>query len=64
MGKCSFCTGVEVNIGGIPVDPCHYQTIEIHRNVTVRVMKCKRCGHVEISWIPQENTETVVIDNG
>ena len=32
------------------VDPCLYDVIETHRNVTVEVLKCCNCGHVEVSW--------------
>ena len=65
--KCSIPEGVTIKPDGIhPLDPCLYETTEIHRNVTVRVMKCKRCGHVEISWCLQDNTESEcgVNDNG
>lgn len=39
------------------LDPCRYEVIEKHRNVTVEVLRCKKCGHVEIAWTRQENTE-------
>ena len=32
------------------LDPCVYQEIETHTNCTVHVMKCKKCGHIEILW--------------
>ena len=34
-----------------------YETIEIHRNVTVEILRCKNCGNTEILWFRQENTE-------
>ena len=30
--------------------------------VTVSVMRCKRCGHIEVSWVRQKNTEEVTED--
>ena len=48
---CSFGDGVEVRPNGIDqLDPCIYKVIEVHRNVTVEVLRCKRCGRVELSW--------------
>lgn len=32
------------------VDPCLYDIIETHENVTVEVLKCKNCGHIEVTW--------------
>ena len=57
--RCSHGDGVTVKIGGIPVDPCEYEEVEAYRNVTVRVLRCKRCGHTEIEWERQENTEEI-----
>lgn len=49
--KCKFPNGVTIKPDGIhELDPCVYDEIEIHRNVTVRVLKCRYCGHVEIEW--------------
>jgi NMD protein affecting ribosome stability and mRNA decay len=56
--KCSCPDGIEMKINGIPVDPCVYKTIEIHHNVTVEVSRCIHCGHVELSWYRQDNTES------
>lgn len=28
--------------------------------VTIEVLRCVRCGHVEISWAKQDNTEKIV----
>lgn len=61
--KCTFPDGVTIKPDGInPLDPCIYQTVEIFRNVTVEVMQCKKCGHVEIVWHRQEDTERVTED--
>jgi hypothetical protein len=65
MCKCQFPGGVTIKPDGIhELDPCQYETIETHRNVTVRVLKCVRCGHVEIAWYAQENTESEVVEDG
>jgi hypothetical protein len=32
------------------LDPCSYDVIEEHRGVTVRVLRCRRCGRQEIEW--------------
>ena len=55
--KCSFGTGITIKPDGVnELDPCTYETIEVHRNVTVIVSKCKKCGSVDVSWIRQEDT--------
>lgn len=67
MKKCSFGDGVTIKPDGIhELDPCEYEVKEIHRNVTVEVIQCKHCGHVEVLWHRQEDTEDelVVTDNG
>ena len=38
------------------LDPCIYEEIEVHKNVTVRVNRCKNCGHIEYRWERQNNT--------
>lgn len=63
MEKCCFPTGVIVKLDGVnELDPCVYEEVECYKNVTVHVMRCLRCGHVEISWERQENTEEVGLD--
>lgn len=37
----------------------NYTTVEELRNVTIRIMKCKVCGHTYIGWSRQDNTEAV-----
>lgn len=51
-----------MKIGDIPLDPCVYEEIEVHRNVTVEVWRCKNCGHIELVWHRQENTEDEEIE--
>lgn len=58
--KCEYPDGVKVEIGGHEVDPCLYQEVEKWENVTVTVLRCKKCGHIEIEWEPQENTRRLL----
>lgn len=61
--KCSFGKGITIKPDGVnELDPCIYEDIEIYTNVTVIVSRCKKCGHIEISWIKQENTEQLPVD--
>ena len=58
MNKCSFGDGISIKPDGKnEIDPCIYEDIEMWHNVTVVVSKCIHCGHVEISWMRQDNTE-------
>lgn len=63
MEKCKFPDGITIRPDGVnELAPCVYEEVERYRNVTVSVMRCKRCGHVEISWLRQEDTEEVTED--
>lgn len=55
--RCTHGDGVTMMLNGHEVDPCLYEEIEKWENVTVTVLRCKRCGHIELEWTPQENTE-------
>lgn len=60
--KCSFEDGTIIKPDGInELDPCVYEDIEMYTNVTVVVSRCKKCGHIEVSWIRQDNTEEIEI---
>ena len=62
--KCQFPNGMSIKPDGIhSVDPCVYEDIEMHTNVTVIVSKCKNCGNIDISWIRQENTEDIFMED-
>ena len=50
MNKCSFDHGVIKPDGVHELDPCVYREIETHENVTVHILKCVYCGHIEIEW--------------
>jgi len=63
MTKCSFQDGVTVKPDGEhELDACCYKVKEIHRNVTVTVSECKRCGAVDISWERQDDTEDEIVE--
>ena len=56
--KCCHPEGVVIKPDGVnELDACVYEVAEVYRNVTVEVLRCKRCGNIEISWRRQENTE-------
>ena len=55
--KCSNPDGITIKPDGVnSLDPHFYRTVERYRNVTVEVLRCKRCGHQTIEWFRQENT--------
>ena len=59
MTKCAFPNGIEIRPDGEnAMDPCVYKVKEIHRNVTVTVSECEKCGSVDISWERQEDTDS------
>ena len=65
MEKCQHPGGVIIKPDGInELDPCRYRTTEIHRNVTVLVNVCQVCGHVDLSWLRQEDTEDEFPEDG
>lgn len=58
--KCSF-GDITIKLDGVnELDPCVYEVVEKYHNVTIEVLKCKKCGHVEISWYRQDDTEEVI----
>lgn len=58
--KCSFGDGITIKPDGInELDPCIYEEVEKYANVTVIILKCKKCGHIEIEWQKQDNTEAL-----
>lgn len=59
--KCSFGDVIIKPDGIHEIDPCIYEDIEMYSNVTVIVSRCKKCGHIEISWIRQEDTEEMLV---
>lgn len=57
--KCSF-DGITIKPDGInELDPCVYEDIVMYANVTVLISRCKKCGHIDISWMRQDNTDEI-----
>lgn len=49
--KCQPPDGVSIKPDGVnELDPCLYDEVETYQNVTVHVLRCRRCGHIEIEW--------------
>lgn len=53
--------GLEAYIDNAVIDDCEYEVCEIHKNVTVTVNRCMKCGRIEIDWERQDNTEDIMI---
>lgn len=63
MPKCQFPDGVTIKPDGInELDPCIYDLMEEHRNVTIRVYRCPKCGSIDISWEKQDDTESTIFE--
>lgn len=63
MERCTWGDGITVKPDGVhELDPCEYEVVEAYRNVTVEVLRCRRCGHIEITWRRQSDTEEVDLD--
>lgn len=61
MSKCEHPGGIIIKPDGVnELDPCVYEDIEKYKNVTVIVSRCIYCGHIEISWVRQEDTEVII----
>lgn len=61
--RCQFPEGVTIKPNGVDeLIPCRYEVTEIHKNVTVRIMKCPICGSIDISWFRQDDTEDIIYE--
>ena len=61
MSKCKHSGDIIIKPDGVTeLDPCVYEDIEKYKNVTVIVSRCIYCGHIEISWVRQEDTEVIL----
>ena len=60
-GKCT-CDEKVLYQGKHEIDPCAYKVKEKYHNVTIEVLECKKCGHTEISWYRQDDTEEVEVE--
>lgn len=57
--KCSF-NGFDIKPDGIhSLDPCQFEEDEVWTNVTVQILKCKKCGEVSIGWYKNSNSKKV-----
>lgn len=62
--KCQFPLGLTICPDGVhELDPCAYEVVEKYRNVTVEALRCPVCGHTEISWFRQPDTEELDPEN-
>ena len=51
MNRCRFPDGVVIKPDGVnELDPCLYEEIETVEHCTVHILRCQRCGHIEIEW--------------
>lgn len=62
MNECQFPDSFDFNIGGVQVDPCSFEEVETLKNVTVQILRCRKCGKVTVGWMRQDNTEEVFED--
>lgn len=63
-GKCSYPNGLSFRPDGVhELDPCFYEEIQRFKNVTVIISRCKRCGHIDISWKRQDDTEEMEVED-
>lgn len=50
MDKCHFNNFSYKPDGVNELDPCLYEEIETHEDCIVHILRCKRCGNIEILW--------------
>lgn len=49
--KCQHPDGIIIKPDGInELDACVYEEIESHENCTVTVLRCRKCGNIDIGW--------------
>ena len=58
--KCSFGNVIVKPDGVNELDPCDYQIVEKYSNVTIEILRCKKCGHMEVLWHRQDDTEDIL----
>lgn len=63
MCKCKFPDGMSIRPDGFhEMEPHQFVEKEIHRNVTIQILQCQKCGEISIGWFRQEDTEDEIID--
>ena len=56
--KCASIEGVIIKPDGIhELDPCIYEEIETHYGCMVKVLKCEKCGNIEVEWFKSDEEE-------
>lgn len=57
MCKCEMPGGISIRPDGVhELDACSYEVLEVYKNVTVEILKCKKCGNISIGWYKQPDT--------
>ena len=60
MAACEF-DGVVFKPDGIhELSPHEFVLDEKYKNVTVEILRCKKCGEISIGWYKQEDTEEIL----
>lgn len=58
MNRCQFPDGLTIRPDGVnELDSCLYEEIETIEHCTVHVLRCQRCGHIEIEWERESQDE-------
>ena len=51
--KCE--SNVKITLDGENyVDPCQYEIIDRRENCVVEVLRCTKCGHIEVFWTDRD----------
>lgn len=54
--SCQHENGASIRFGAYEIDPCEFEEVERHANVTVSILRCPKCGKISIGWLRQEDT--------
>lgn len=57
MNKCEHPGCKTILFFGQEIDPCRYEDIEVHENVDLTILRCKKCGNIDFEW--KRRPETV-----
>lgn len=49
---------MEIRFGEHEVDPCIYEEIDTVEHCTVHILRCSKCGHIEIMWEREKDDES------
>ena len=60
--RCQHPPGVVIKPDGIhELIACRPELKEVHRNVTVYVSQCPVCGHIDLAWEAQDDSEHIIL---